>query len=124
MAEGFAQKWLEEHHQEGWLAISAGVFASDGIPTSEETISALSQYGISFDGSSTPLTQEMAKAATIVICMSSRHLSAVKQYTDCVELLDPSGDIVDPIGSGQSVYDELANHMEQLVANTLEKHVN
>jgi len=121
MAEGFALKWLQDHHQEGWLAISAGVFAPSGMPTSPETMRALSHHGISFEGSSTPLTREMATAATIVVCMSASHLSAVKQFTEQAVLLDPTGDISDPIGSGQSVYDDLANQMEQLVAQTLER---
>jgi protein-tyrosine-phosphatase len=124
MAEGFALKWLQEHRRNGWLAISAGVFASDGTSTSPETIHALSNHGISFEGSSTLLTREMAKAATIVVCMSASHLSAVNQFTDKAELLDPAGDIFDPIGSSQSMYDELANQMEQLVAHTLERIVN
>lgn len=115
MAEGIAQKWLDDNGFVDWQAISAGVFAAQGRPTSEETIKALSQRGISFEGTSKVLTEEVAHAATVVLCMSQSHLIAASQFTNSVELLDPSGDIVDPIGKDQSVYDALAEQMEQLI---------
>ncbi len=121
MAEGLAQKWLDDNGFNDWLAVSAGVFALEGNPTSEETVEALSQRGIEFCGTSLPLTMEMAKSAKAVFCMSSSHLSAAKQFTDTAELLDSSGDIFDPIGQDQSVYDALAQQMEELISIKLKK---
>ena len=120
MAEGLAQKWLDDHGFNDWLAVSAGVFAHEGYATSEESIEALSQRGIAFDGTSTSLTKEMATSANIVLCMSRSHLVAVKQFTDSAELLDSRGDILDPIGQDQSVYDALAEQMEKLIATKLQ----
>ena len=120
MAEGLAQKWLKDHKHKDWLVISAGVFANEGMPTSGETVQVLADRGISFDGTSTLFTKEMAKAATIVFCMSGNHLARANEFMSKAELLDPNGDIDDPIGRGQSVYDALANQMEQLVAKKLE----
>jgi len=120
MAEGLAQKWLDEHQCDNWLAISAGVFALDGMPTSEETLVTLAQRDIAFEGSSTPFTKEMAQSAFIVFCMSNSHLAVAKQFTEHAELLDQEGDIADPIGQDQSVYDALAMHMEPLIARRLE----
>ncbi|MBC8202156.1 MAG: low molecular weight protein arginine phosphatase [Planctomycetes bacterium] len=119
LAEGLAQKWLKEHNHEGWLAVSAGIYAIDGMSTSSETLQALENRGISYDGTSTLLTEEMAKEATLVICMSESHLAVAKQFTEQAELLDPNGDVADPIGKGQSVYDALANQMEKLIGNRL-----
>ncbi len=119
MAEGIAQKWLKEHNHEGWLAVSAGIYAIDGMSTSSETMQALESRGISYDGTSTLLTEEMAKAATVVLCMSESHLAVAKEFTDHAELLDPNGDIADPIGRGQSVYDVLASQMEKLIEHRL-----
>jgi protein-tyrosine-phosphatase len=120
MAEGIAQKWLDNNGFNDWLAVSAGVFANEGNKTSEETVEALSQRGIVFDGTSLPLTEEMAKSAKAVLCMSLSHLFAVSQFTNKAELLDPSGDILDPIGQDQSTYDALAEQMEQLIATKLQ----
>jgi protein-tyrosine-phosphatase len=116
MAEGLAQKWLTEHNHEGWLAVSAGIYAIDGMSTSSETIQALASRGVTYDGTSTFFTEEMAKAATVVLCMSESHLTVATQYTNRAELLDPNGNISDPIGKGQAVYDALADQMEKLIA--------
>ncbi len=120
LAEGLANKWFEDHHCEGWLAVSAGIYAMDGYPTSEESIYALSHHGIAFEGTSKRLTQEMAKKAKVVFCMSRNHLDAAKQFTENAQLLNPEGDIPDPMGQDQPVYDALADKLEQLIAHTLE----
>jgi protein-tyrosine-phosphatase len=121
MAEGLAQKWLEDNGFSDWLAVSAGVSAFEGNPTSGETIEALSQRGIEFCGTSLPLTMEMASSAKKVFCMSQEHLFATSEFTENVELLDSSGDILDPIGQDQSVYDALAQQMEELISIKLKK---
>ena len=120
MAEGLAQKWFDNHGCTGWLAVSAGVCTVEGMPTSRETVESLAQHDIPFDGRSTPLTKEMAVGAQLVLCMSKAHLSIVSQYTSHAELLNPKGDIDDPIGQGQSEYDALASQMEPLIAKRLE----
>ncbi len=121
MAEGLAQKWLDDNGFSDWLAVSAGVFAFEGNGTSEETIEALSQRGIDFDGTSLPLTEEMATSAKKVFCMSTSHLAAAKQFTESAELLDPTGDIPDPVGQDQSVYDALAVKLEELISVKLKQ---
>jgi protein-tyrosine-phosphatase len=120
MAEGLAQKWLHDNGFGDWLAVSAGIFAIEGSPASAETVEALSKQGIAFEGVSKPLTKEMVTSARAVLCMSSSHLVAVKQFTQNAELLDSGGDIFDPIGQDQSVYDALAVQMKQLLAIKLE----
>jgi len=119
LAEGIAQKWLDENGFSDWLAVSAGVFASEGCSASEETIKALSQRGITFSGTSKGITKKMATSATAILCMSRSHLAAVNQFVDNAELLDPSGDILDPVGQDQSVYDALAEQMDILISTKL-----
>ncbi len=119
MAEGLAQKWLDDNGFSDWMAVSAGVFAFEGSPTSVETVEALSKQGIAFEGISKPLTQQMAISAKAVLCMSSDHLAAANQFTKNAALLDPNGDIPDPIGQDQSVYDALAVQMQLLLATKL-----
>jgi|TARA_Y100000031_G_C7945976_1_gene259281 protein-tyrosine-phosphatase len=124
MAEGLAQKWLDDNGFTDWLAVSAGVYAIEGSPTSQETIKSLSDRGIEFEGTSYPLTQDMATSAKIVLCMSGNHLKAAHKFTEHAELLDPSGDIPDPIGQDQSAYDTLAQKMEKLIATKLQSLTN
>ena len=122
LAEGIAQKWLDDHDQDSWIAVSAGVYAAEGFSTSIGTIEALSQRGIVFQGISKLLTKEMVRSAHIVFCMNTTHLSIAKDYSDDstrVELLDPEGPIVDPVGQEQTVYDELADKMDTLIAQRL-----
>lgn len=121
MAEGIAQKWLDDHHLSSWLAVSAGTLAIEGIPTSCGTVESLSQRGIDFDGTSSLLTKKMVTAADLVLCMSTSHFSVAEQYGGNVEMLDPSGSIADPIGQEQIVYDELAKKLETLITKRLEK---
>ena len=121
MAEGIATKWLKEHDKNDWLAVSAGIFAVDGMRTSEETVQALDLLGIGFEGTSNCLTEKMAKEAKKIYCMSSNHLRAISEWTDNAELLDPENEIVDPIGQDQLVYDALARKMELLISSHLKK---
>ena len=120
LAEGLAQKWLDDRGYKGWLAVSAGIHAMEGVQTSEGTIHALSSRGITFEGTSKHLTQAMDEEAKIVFCMSERHLIRAKEFTDNALLLDSAGDISDPIGQDQSVYDALADYLEPLIACKLE----
>lgn len=123
MAEALAQNWLENGGHKGWLAVSAGTFATEGAPTSRETTHALSQREIEFNGTSTPLTCDMICAAHIVLCMTQSHLDITTQLANddtTIELLDPDGSIPDPAGCDQLVYDALADKMERLVAQRLE----
>ena len=120
MAEGLAQKWFNDNGFGDWLAVSAGIFACEGSPTSEETIEALLQQGIAFEGTSTQLTKKMATSVKAIFCMSQSHLVAVQQFTDHAELLNPEGNILDPIGQDQSVYDVLAEQMEALITTKLQ----
>jgi protein-tyrosine-phosphatase len=120
MAEGLANKWFIDHGYKEWLAVSAGIHAFEGMPASEGTIHALSERGITFEGTSKILTKEMAKEARVVFCMSKSHLATAERYADNAKLLDSGGNIADPIGQDQLAYDALANHLEELIASTLE----
>ena len=79
MAEGLAQSWLENGGHKHWQAVSAGTFATEGAPTSKETLHALSQREIEFSGTSAPLTGEMIHSAHIVLCMTQSHMDMANQ---------------------------------------------
>lgn len=125
MAEAIARDMLESgqvpgHGREVFVA-SAGVAAWDGSPASVETVDALRRRGISFDGHAKRLTPEMVRRATLVLAMTRSHLVSARAlvggepHQDKVHLVDPSGDMEDPIGMGQAAYDALAGRLEQVL---------
>ncbi len=121
LAEGIAQNWLDKHKKGRWLAVSAGVYAQEGMPTSEETICALANRGISYSGTSKQLTKKMAEGAKAIFCMSESHVVVARQFARSAELLDPSSSIPDPIGQNQNVYDALADQLEKLIVKRLHR---
>lgn len=101
------------------LVVSAGVFAAAGVPTSAETVSVLAARGYACDGVSTPLTVEMIDRADLVLGMTQSHVEAARHIapdtSTPIELLDPEGDIDDPLGMGSSTYEDLAKHLEAVI---------
>ena len=110
------------------FAASAGVFAADGMPATEEAVRALAGLGIEHDGRSKPLTADMVSKATLVLCMTTAHQMAVHDLVAGDEgqlakvvRLDPAGDLPDPIGMEQEAYDQLAAKLMELIPSRLEE---
>ena len=133
MAEAIARHLIENGDfdvQTGEIFVaSAGVGALNGVPTSPETVEALDRLGIRFEGGrSKSLTPEMIANADLVLAMTNSHAEAARRLVgDCpdesakIATLDPDGDIADPIGMPQHVYDELAAQLQQLIPRRLEE---
>jgi protein-tyrosine-phosphatase len=129
MAEAIAQRWLAEHVVEGeqrYLAASAGIAAVVGAPPSAEAVAALEKLSIAHDGRSKPLSADMIRHARAVFCMTRRHVDSAlalvggdETQTAKIHLLDPTGDVEDPIGLGQSVYDSLAQRFMKVIPQRL-----
>ena len=107
---------------------SAGVSASDGVPTSIETINALERLGIEFSGRSKALTARMIRNADLVLCMTraQRDAATFLVYDDAdaqsrILTLDEDADIPDPIGQSQDAYDQLAERLQTLLQDRLSK---
>ncbi len=119
MAEGIASDLLAD--SEVFVA-SAGVAASDGAPPSRETIRTLESMGIEYEGHSKPLSAEMIRNADLVLCMTRSHRTAAcslidgeEDLMDRIQLVDPEGDIPDPIGQGQKTYDAVAQRLKSVI---------
>ena len=128
MAEGIARHLIESGAvpglDSGVFVASAGVFAGDGVPISPESADALERRGIAADGASKRLTPEMIRQADLVLGMTSAHVEAARHLAgpDCdtpIELVDPDGDIADPIGLGQAVYDQVADRLDEVIPGRL-----
>jgi protein-tyrosine-phosphatase len=131
MAEGIARELLERgqvpgHGREVFVA-SAGLAAWDGSPASRETLTTLERLGIQFDGHAKRLTPEMVRKADLVLGMTRAHVMGVRglvggePHAGKVQVLDPEGDLEDPIGQGQAAYDALAKRLQRVLPDRLKE---
>ena len=71
------------------------------------------------------MTAEMIDRADLVLGMTASHVEAAwhlsPKTTTPIELLDPDGDIEDPIGMGEATYERLARHLEEVIPSRLVK---
>jgi len=111
---------------------SAGVAAPTGSPVAPETVTALKHMGIEHDGAAKQLSAEMIRKADVVFFMSRQQRdSAVtmlreagddpQQHEHKLLMLDPEGDIADPIGQSQSAYNHLAERFTELIPRRLKE---
>ena len=128
MAEAIARRHILGGSLAGrdLFAATAGVSAMDGMPISRESIEALSRLGIEHTGVSKQLTPQMIQAADLVLGMTAAHVDAARQLVDGdpdamarIMVLDPDGDIEDPIGQEQAVYDAVAERLGELIPQRL-----
>ena len=131
MAEAIARHWIA-HGGLGdnpeLVAASAGVFAPEGVPPSPEAVIALAELGIEHDGASRRLTADLLREAEVVFCMTAAHMAAARSLVEGdpdgqarILLLDPAGDVEDPIGMGQKAYDSLSVRFLELVPKRLQE---
>jgi protein-tyrosine phosphatase len=115
---------VEELPAKGYHVLSAGVAADSGGPAAEEAVEVARRYGADLGGHrSRPLTPELAAQADHLVAMTRGHLRSLSDYYPRLgarpRLLSPSGDIADPIGQSQEVYEECGQqiwrHLEELV---------
>ena len=105
---------------------SAGVAAAGGTPPTPEAVQALENMGIRYSGTSMPLSPEMVRNADLVLCMTRAHLETTRALAPseggpAIDFLDPQGDVDDPIGMDQGVYDALAHRLRKIVTARLKE---
>jgi protein-tyrosine phosphatase len=119
---------VEELPARGFLVLSAGLAAAPGSPAAAEAEQVARSYGADLSAHhSRPLTPELAERADYLVGMTHSHLRALADHFAPSgvrpRLLDPDGDIADPIGREQPVYEECGQqiwrHLETLVAEIL-----
>ena len=119
---------VEELPARGYHVVSAGLAASVGGAAAIEAEQVARDYSADLSAHrSQPLTPELAVDADYLVGMTHNHVHALADYfgSEIVEprLLDPSGDIADPIGGDRTIYDECGRqiwrHLDRLVAEIL-----
>ena len=135
MAEAIAQHWVDHGllGQGGgddprYLVASAGTMAGEGAGPSSEVVATLESLSIPFNGRSKPLTPDMIRNAEVVFAMTEMHAAAARMLVGedssvvhKILLLDPDGDVDDPIGQGQDTYDRLAHRLMDLIPKRLKE---
>jgi tRNA threonylcarbamoyl adenosine modification protein (Sua5/YciO/YrdC/YwlC family) len=134
MAEGLARQLLAEQRgipveqleEQGVRILSAGAFAASGSPAAPEAVEALSKFNIDISGHrSRPLTPELIHEADVIYCMARSHrqfiLELFPSATDKTLLLDPGGDVEDPIGANITTYQRCAELIRRQLAQRLKE---
>lgn len=105
---------------------SAGAYAASGAPMTPEAAAALSELGIVPPRhASRPVTADLIHSADAVYCMTRSHqqalLEMMPQAADKIRLLDPEGEVEDPIGAGAAVYVRCAHRLRELIRRRLDE---
>lgn len=101
---------------------SAGTFASEGSGASPGSINALKARNIDLTGhKARQLTQALLDESDLVLTMTEHHAEFIRKNfkSGKVHILKgfvgESGDVLDPFGQGDRVYEETAQEIERLI---------
>ncbi len=102
----------------GQEVLSAGALTSGGSPPTHHAVAAAARHGANIrEHTSRRLTNGLINAADLVFCMTRRHIAevtgAVPDAAGKTFLLDPAGDIRDPIGGDADVYERVAGRIDR-----------
>jgi protein-tyrosine-phosphatase/tRNA A37 threonylcarbamoyladenosine synthetase subunit TsaC/SUA5/YrdC len=133
LAEALCKKLLADHlgcaieelPSRGYFVASAGLSALPGGAAAAEAEQVARAHGADLSAHrSQPMTVELAARADYLVGMTQSHVRALMDDFGSLglspRLLDPAGDIADPIGGDQPVYDacaqQIRQHLETFVA--------
>jgi tRNA threonylcarbamoyl adenosine modification protein (Sua5/YciO/YrdC/YwlC family) len=107
----------------GLTVTSAGLFASGGSPATPDAIEATARRGADIrDHTSKIVTVDLINQSDLLFCMTAVHrdeLLGLGADPGKVYLLDEAGEVPDPIGGDQAVYDRTAARIEQAIRKRL-----
>jgi L-threonylcarbamoyladenylate synthase len=102
----------------GYVVLSAGVSAVDGMPAAANAVEVVKSRGGSLAGhASRRAAPELVRQADLILAMTLDHLDAlldrVPEVAPRARLLDPEGyDIADPVGLDRDTYHRTARDIE------------
>ena len=108
----------------GYTVLSAGTFAMPGLRATPQGVDAVAALGADLKSHrSRPVVPELAHQADQIFVMGRAHaqgvLAIAPSVASRVRLLDPDGDVEDPIGGDLSLYSELAKRFVGLIGDRL-----
>jgi protein-tyrosine phosphatase len=103
---------------------SAGLHAAFGMRAAMEAMDAVKTFGADLTTHiSQPTSPELLRRADVIYTMTDAHRDEVLELVPGAArktfLLDPNGDIADPIGSSLAVYQQVAARMSELLRQRL-----
>lgn len=109
----------------GLVAASAGLFTQEGMPASENAVTAAAELGADIGNHrSRMLTAELAREARYLVCMTGAHYDRIcemlPQEKDKVFTLLPQ-DISDPFGGNLETYRRAAAEIDKGVKSIIER---
>jgi len=117
----------DELVDKGYVVLSAGVSAGDGMPAAAHAVEVVRSRGGSLeDHASRRATAELVRQADHILAMTLDHLDILLDHIPDVapraRLLDPRGDdIPDPVGSDHETYLRTAREIEGHIGHFLEE---
>jgi len=134
MAAAIAQSMLAERRGipvdelkiAGLRVMSAGTVAAPEAPATPDAIEALRQIGVEIsDHHSQPIGIELIRESDVIYCMTESHRRAVIEMDPSAghktHLLDPTGDVEDPLGTGPTGYARCVELIRRRVEHRLKE---
>lgn len=134
MAEGLFRKlWKEAGEPYPIFVVSRGATTMPGLPASKEAVQAMRNKGVDISGHlSAPVSDDDLAETDVVIAMTKTHkqmlVSKYPEFKNKIVTLSEvlpgeiNGDVMDPFGKGQKVYDDTGDLLEKALA-ALVKHL-
>ncbi len=109
------------------LVLSAGVHAGEGEPATQEARAALRSIGVQMGPHrSRGLTRRLISEADLILTMTDAHRRSVLGLDPGAAgkavVVDAEGDIPDPIGGPDEVYEDTARRLMSAIRKRLEEH--
>ncbi len=123
---------LLRHKDPSFEVKSAGVFAANGAPASEQAVIVLERKGVELNHKSNLLDEELIEWADLILTMTTSHKQMIQQrypgiahklYT-LIEYVDEDNettDIADPFGGDVSLYEQTAAQLETYIEKLIKK---
>lgn len=122
MAEGLFRAHGGEE-QTGLVAASAGLFTQDGLPASDNAVTAAKELGADISAHrSRVLTHEMAQSARYLVCMTGAHYDRVCElFPGCADKVFTltQRDVSDPFGGDLDTYRRAASEIDEGVRSII-----
>ncbi len=125
MAEALFADWVKRNRPPGeWHVASAGTWAEDGLPASENAVTVMAERGLDLARHrSRAVSEPLLARASLVLCMTASHAEALRaefpQHTGRVkqvsELVGLKFDVLDPYGGPLEGYARTAAELEELM---------
>ena len=117
---------VDELESRGYVILSAGIAAVDGMPAASNAVEVVEARGGSLaDHLSRKLTLDLVRQADLIVAMTGDHLEALLDHVPEVaprtRLLHPQGhDVSDPVGADRETYRRTASAIESYLAGLLD----